>query len=170
MARLLFAATCPVEAGQFLPDPEKAVKDDDREALNLLARHYLALHDRDKKAVQLEQAWKVTQEALATGKIDREQKDEAIRRAVELTPKIKEELGRSWLEASFTQRPDRGMEIIAAIGSATAGGMQSTRLRYRLPDQVDRAPEAGRRCPAPHRARSAARSGRRAWRSWPSAG
>jgi len=125
VAKLLFSATCPVEAGQFLPGPDKAVKDDDREALNLLARHYLALHDRDKKASQLEQAWKVTQDALATGKIDREQKDEAIRRAVELTPKIKEELGRSWLEASFTQRPERGMEIIAAIGSATAQGMQT---------------------------------------------
>ena len=43
-AKLLFAANCPVEAGQFLPEPDKAVKDDDREALNLLARHYLALH------------------------------------------------------------------------------------------------------------------------------
>ena len=125
VAKLLFSAGCPVEAGQFLPGPEKAVKDDDREALNLLARHYLALHDRDKKAVQLEQAWKVTQDALAAGKIDREQKDEAIRRAVELTPKIKEELGRSWLEASFTQRPERGMEIIAAIGSATAEGLRT---------------------------------------------
>ena len=101
------------------------MKDDDREALNLLARHYLAMHEREKKSIHLEQAWKVTQEALATGKVDRDQKDEAIRRAVELTPKIKEELGRSWLEASFTQRPDRGMELIAAIGGATAQGLQT---------------------------------------------
>ena len=124
-AKLLFGAGFPVEAGLFLPGPEKAVKDDDREALNLLARHYLALHDREKKAVHLEQAWKVTQEALATGKVDREQKDEAIRRAVELTPKIKEELGRAWLEASFTQRPERGMEIVAAIGGAVSQGLQT---------------------------------------------
>jgi hypothetical protein len=125
VARLLFGAACPVEAGQFLPSPEKAVKDDDREALNLLARHYLALHDREKKAVHLEQAWNVTQDALAAGKVDKEQKDEAIRRAVELTPKIKEELGRAWLEASFTQRPDRGMEVIAAIGASAAQGLQT---------------------------------------------
>jgi hypothetical protein len=125
VARLLFGANFPVEAGLFLPGPEKAVKDDDREALNLLARHYLALHEREKKAVHLEQAWKVTQEALATGKVDREQKDEAIRRAVELTPRIKEELGRNWLEASFTRRPERGMEIIAAIGGAVSQGLQT---------------------------------------------
>ena len=125
VAKVLFGANCPVEAGLFLPSPEKAVKDDDREALNLLARHYLALHDREKKSVHLEQAWKVTQEALATGKVDREQKDEAIRRAVELTPKIKEELGRTWLEASFTKRPERGMEIIAAIGASASQGLQT---------------------------------------------
>ncbi|MFO0889386.1 MAG: hypothetical protein U0790_09635 [Isosphaeraceae bacterium] len=125
VARLLFSAGSPVEAGQFLPTPEKAVKDDDREALNLLARHFLALHDRDKKAVHLEAAWTATQDALATGKVDREQKDEAIRRAVELTPKIKEELGRAWLESSFAQRPERGMEIIAAIGAATSQGLQT---------------------------------------------
>ncbi len=124
-ARVLFAASCAVEAGPFLPDPATAVKDDDREALNLLARHYLALHERDKKAVHLEQAWSVTQDALAAGKVDREQKDDAIRRAVELVPRIKQALGRAWLEGSFTGRPDRGMEILAAIGGATAQGLQT---------------------------------------------
>ena len=93
--------------------------------MNLLARHYLAIYDRDKKTVDLERAWKVTQAALATGKVERAQKDEAIRRAVELTPKIREELGRTWLEESFTQRPERGMEIIAAIGSASSQGLQN---------------------------------------------
>ena len=114
------------DRGRRLPArPGKAEADNDREALNLLARHYLALHDRDKKTVHLENAWKVTQAALAAGKIDRAQKDEAIRRAVELTPKIREALGRAWLEESFTARPERGMEIIAAIGAASTQGLQT---------------------------------------------
>jgi len=124
-ALLLFAANSPVEAGDFLPAFDKAVATNDREALNLLSRHFLALHARDKKAAQLEQAWKATQAALAAGAIDREQKDEAVRRAVELTPKIREELGRAWLESSFADRPDRGMEIIAVIGSESAQGLQT---------------------------------------------
>ena len=41
-AKVLFAADCTIEAGEFLPGPEKAEADNDREALNLLARHYLA--------------------------------------------------------------------------------------------------------------------------------
>jgi hypothetical protein len=124
-AKVLIAADCTVEAGEFLPGPEKAESDNDREALNLLARHYLALYEREKKTTHLERAWKVTQAALAAGKIDRTQKLEAIRRAVELTPKIRAELGRAWLEESFTHRPERGMEIIAAIGTASAQGMQT---------------------------------------------
>jgi hypothetical protein len=124
-AKLLIAADCLIEAGDFLPTPEKAEADNDREALNLLARHYLAVHAREKKTVHLERAWKVTQAALAAGKVDRAQKDEAIRRAVELTPKIREALGRAWLEESFTSRPERGLEIIAAIGSGSAQGLQT---------------------------------------------
>ena len=44
---------------------------------------------------------------------------------MELTPKIREALGQAWLEESFTSRPERGMEIIAAIGAASARGMQT---------------------------------------------
>ncbi len=123
--KVLVGAGCTIEAGEFLPGPEKAEADNDREALNLLARHYMALHARDKRTVHLERAWKVTQAALAAGTIDRAQKEEAIRRAVELTPKLREALGRAWLEESFTSRPERGMEIIANIGAATAQGMQT---------------------------------------------
>ncbi len=123
--KVLVAAGCTIEAGEFLPGPEIAEADNDREALNLLARHYLALHARDKRTVHLENAWKVTQAALAAGTIDRAQKEEAIRRAVELTPQLREALGRAWLEESFTSRPERGMEIIANIGAASAQGLQT---------------------------------------------
>jgi len=124
-ARLLAAADCPVEAGAFLPSPEKAEADDDREALNLLSRHFVALHDRDKKAADLEKAWEVTRAALAVGRVDRKQKAEALTRAVDLATRVRAELGKPWLEESFTRRPERGMEVLAAIGEATARGAQN---------------------------------------------
>ena len=105
-----------------------------------------------------------------TGKVDRAQKDEAIRRAVELTPKIREALGRTWLEESFTQRPERGMEIIAAIGADIAAGLADPRLRRRLPAQVARAAKAGRRGPAQEGTRARQGLGRAAWPCWPRPG
>ena len=123
--KVLSAADCIIEAGEFLPAPAKAEADNDREALNILARHYLAIYARDKKTEQLELAWRVTQAALAAGKVDPAQKDEAMRRAVELAPKLRAALGLAWLEESFTKRPERGMEIIAAIGTSSTQGLQN---------------------------------------------
>ncbi|MEA2631947.1 MAG: hypothetical protein QOE66_2166, partial [Chloroflexota bacterium] len=124
-AKLLIAAGRAVEAGEFLPRPEEAEAEDDREALNLLSRHYLALYDKEKKTPHLEKAWTVTQAVLAVGKVDRAQKDEALTRAVELAPKIRDELGKVWLDESFTKRSGRGMEILAAIGASASRGLQS---------------------------------------------
>lgn len=126
VAKLLLAADQALEAGAFLPTPERAEAENDREALNLLSRHYLAVYAKEKKTAPLEQAWKVTQAVLAVGDVDQAQKDEALKRAVELAPKVREELGRDWLESSFTDRPRRGMEIIAAIGSTASQGLQSS--------------------------------------------
>src|SRR5205085_9130789 len=94
-----------------------------REALNFIARHALALHAKDKKPIHLERAWLATQAALLAEDSAKEEKDESLRRAVELAPKIREELGQAWLEASFTQSPQRGMDILAALGSSLSQGL-----------------------------------------------
>lgn len=120
LARVLAAANELVAMGEFLPTPEDAEVKNDREGLNLLARYLLAQNARDGKVEWLEQAWKVTQTALAAGEIDEKEKEEALRRAVDLAPRISKELGQTWLDESFTARPERGMEIVATIGSTTS--------------------------------------------------
>ncbi len=124
MAKILLSAGQTTEIKPFLPDADKAEASNDREALNLLSQLYLATYAKEKKAVHLEQAWKVTLAVLAVGEVTTEQKDEALKRAVELAPKVGEDLGLKWLEASFTTRPERGKEIIAAIGTASSRGLQ----------------------------------------------
>lgn len=121
-ALLLSAIGQEVEMGPFLPSLADAEKDNDREAMNLLARHALAMFAKEKKNSFLEDAWRATQTALAKGEIGDEQKAEALRRAVELAPKVQRDLGPKWLAESFTDRPDRGMEIIATIGGQVAKG------------------------------------------------
>lgn len=125
VAKLLMGANHAVEAGDFLPTLDEAEATDDREALNLLSRHFLAEHAREPKSDFLERAWRATLAVLAAGEVDAKQKDEALTRAVELATQIRHELGRDWLVRSFTDRPERGMEILAAIGKAAAQGLQS---------------------------------------------
>lgn len=120
LARVLAAANELVAIGEFLPSADEAEQKNDREGLNLLSRHYLAQNDKDKKLEWLEKAWRVTQAALAAGEVSEEEKDEALRRAVDVAPRIQKELGQKWLDESFTSRPERGMEILAAIGTSAS--------------------------------------------------
>ncbi len=124
LARLLVAANELIGLGEFLPTPDDAEKSNDREGLNLLSRHYLARNQQDQKVDWLEKAWKVTQAALAAGDVGEEEKTEALTRAVEIAPRIRQELGAAWLDESFTLRPERGMEILASIGTAASLGLQ----------------------------------------------
>ncbi|MBM3973580.1 MAG: hypothetical protein FJ301_05715 [Planctomycetes bacterium] len=121
-ALLLSAIGQEVEMGPFLPTLAEAEAQNDREALNLMARHALARFQKEKRNEHLETAWTVTQAALAKGDIGEAEKAEALRRAVELAPKVRDDLGPAWLAESFTARPERGMEIVATIGGQVAKG------------------------------------------------
>ncbi len=120
LALALAAANELVRMGAYLPTFEEAEKANDREGLNLLSRHDLAQYDTEKKVEWLVQAWRVTQSALGAGDVSEEAKDEALKRAVDIAPKIQKDLGQAWLDESFTARPERGMEILAAIGTSAA--------------------------------------------------
>lgn len=123
-AKLLAAAGQEAEIADFLPTVAEAETAGDYEALNLLSRCFLALDRKEKQPKYTEQAWFVTQAVLASRDLAKEEKEQALARAVELAPKIQAELGQRWLEESFTNRPERGMEIIATIGAASAQALQ----------------------------------------------
>ena len=127
LAKLYVAAG---EAGQMdglLPSVDEAVTSNDREALNLIARMCLAnmVKDKDNAARWQVQAWQATLAVLASGDVEEVEKNEALQRAVELAPKMTSDLGERWLADSFTLQPERGREILASIGSATAKALQS---------------------------------------------
>ncbi|MBI5851265.1 MAG: hypothetical protein HZB39_09575 [Planctomycetes bacterium] len=121
-AWLLAALGFDFELDGFLPSLDAAVAANDRDALNLMARRELAAWNQEKQPAHLESAWLVTQAALAIGEVSEDAKAEALRRAVELAPKVKDEFGGAWLAESFTTRPERGMEVIATIGGQSARG------------------------------------------------
>lgn len=120
LAKLLVAAGEPIGLEGLVPPLEEAVQGNDREGLNLIARHALARHAEAGQSTWLEQAWHATQAALASGDVELEPKREALTRAVEIAPRVQVELGQAWLDESFTARPERGMEILATIGGAAS--------------------------------------------------
>ena len=123
VARLLFDAGQPLEAGRFLPEMAMAAKHENRRALNLIARYEIARHADEGDSIYMQNAWEATQAALAEGEVDETDKNEALQRAVELAPKVRDELGSDWLAESFTARPQRGMEILSVVGAGASNGL-----------------------------------------------
>ena len=125
VAKIMFGANLPVEAGKFLPELDVATKEKDHEALNLLSRHYLAITNEDKKTENLEKAWGVTQAILASEEVEKDERKTALARAVKLSSQVTDELGEKWLNDSFVSNPENGMEVLGAIGSDTAKSLKS---------------------------------------------
>lgn len=126
-ALILTAQRYNLEMGEFLPTFAEAVEADDRQGLNLLARHHEARHRDTPKPEILGEAWEATLAVLAPGKIDEDelQKDkaEALKRAVDLASRVRDAKGDAWLRETFTERPQRGMEVIATIGGEASKNM-----------------------------------------------
>ena len=152
-AQILFAANRADEAIDFLPSLDVAQKDSDLEALDLLSDTLLALHQKKADRAHLEASWAAVQSILETqpkteisvesappaesspaaaaelkpGELTEADRDrirqKALRRAVQLVPKLREELGQKWLADSFTQQSERGRRILNGIGTAAAKNM-----------------------------------------------
>jgi hypothetical protein len=112
-------------AGDFLPTLDEAQKTKDFEALNLLSQHFLSLQAREEKSGNLEKAWNAVQSVLAVPDATREQQEEALLLSVELAPKVTEKLGQTWLDESFTAKPERGMDILSTVGTLVSQGITS---------------------------------------------
>ena len=132
LAHVLLEGAFQVEAGEFLPSLAEAQAEDDRPVLNLIARHHLAKHDRESDEEDLDLAWQATMSVLAEGEVEDASKGEALKRAVQLAPKVHETKGQAWLTESFTSRPERGMEILSLIGASSSRALMAQARQLEL--------------------------------------
>lgn len=123
-AQILFAANRAEESRDFLPTLEEAKSNDDTEALDVLSDVFMRLYGKENEKQLLEQSWQAAQAVLSSKSAEDGVREKALRHSVRLVPMIREELGDTWLTASFTSEPERGMEILAAIGAASARSMR----------------------------------------------
>lgn len=126
-ALILTAQGYNLQLIEFLPSMKTAIENTDVEGLNLLARHYEAKHRDKRDPAILAQAWDATLAALAPEVIDEKDnkaiKAECLRRAVNMAGRVRDAQGEEWLRGTFTERPRRGMEVIATIGAEASTNM-----------------------------------------------
>ncbi|MGC3971756.1 MAG: hypothetical protein QM775_31765 [Pirellulales bacterium] len=116
-AQLLQAAGQARQTVRFLPTIAEAVAASDGEALNLLSQHFGAVAESSEEEERLDHAWRASQAVLTLAKASRKEQDEALKRLVDLSPRVRLQLGQAWLDESFTRYPERGSEILMLLGA-----------------------------------------------------
>ena len=135
-ARLLSAQGWNLRLLPFLPPMEKAIEANDREGLNLTARYRFSRYKDEQDPELLASAWVANLAVLAPGEVKDGIKREALKRAVQYASVVRDEKGAEWIRETFTDRPDRGMEVLATIGAEASTGMvrRSSQPEERLAD------------------------------------
>ena len=119
-AQLLLQSQMIDEAESFLPDWEDEATQSDVPALKIWSQIALSRHQEKGVAIWLEKAWKINQFIVAAKKLDEGDRENAINNLVTLSSKVDKEVGQKWLDESFTEAPERGMEILKNLGSQSA--------------------------------------------------
>ncbi len=121
----------------FLPKLEEESTQSDLPALKIWAQ-LAAVQYRDKAVADwLKKAWQINQWIVAIKDIDAADKDAALTKLIELSPLVDKDLGQAWVNASFTEAPERGMKILSNLGTksatmATQAAMISEDERFKL--------------------------------------
>ncbi|MDX1929006.1 MAG: hypothetical protein SFV81_20940 [Pirellulaceae bacterium] len=116
-ALLLSSASQDQFTVSFLPSQEEAIQSKNRQVLNLWARHYLALYDKELKESLREDAWRATLAALDVPALPPEPKasDEDEEKAKSLSDEAKKQLAK---EKAFRESDER--ERAAALARAVS--------------------------------------------------
>ena len=119
-AELLMKAGLTDHVDSFLPPLDEEATKTDLPALKIWSELSLKRHRQKKVAEWLEKAWQVNQWIVAVEDLEKADKDKALTNLIELSPKVDKELGQAWLNASFTDEPERGMMILTNLGTKSA--------------------------------------------------
>ncbi|MEM9942418.1 MAG: hypothetical protein AAF939_12705 [Planctomycetota bacterium] len=119
-AQVLLAGGLIEDVDQFLPSLEQESTLEDLEALQIWSKVSLNRYRTKKVAQWLEKAWQANQAILKMDDLDPSDQEKALTNLIELSPQVEKQVGQQWLNASFTEAPDRGMKILTNLGTKSA--------------------------------------------------
>jgi hypothetical protein len=104
----------------FLPALDDGATKSNLAALKIWSELALAKYDSKKISEWLEKAWDINQAIVGIADLPTADKELALTNLIRLSPKVDKELGEAWLNASFTNEPERGMVILTNLGTKSA--------------------------------------------------
>ncbi|MEZ6185311.1 MAG: hypothetical protein R3F62_09925 [Planctomycetota bacterium] len=125
VGRVLLAAEQPDAVEPFLPAPALAVGAPDPRDLRLLVETYEARYRAAGTRALLEAAWAANLVLLGRGDLEPELRYAATVRAVDLAARLEQDQGQAWIAACFAGDPERGVELLAAVGRSAADAREA---------------------------------------------
>ncbi len=108
------------EVESFLPSLDDETTHANVRALQLWSELAIVQFQNKRVAAWLEKAWQVNQWIVAADDVPETDKEKAMSNLIELAPQVDKALGKTWMSASFTEQPDRGMKILTNLGTKSA--------------------------------------------------
>lgn len=119
-ADLLMRSGLTEHVESFLPPLDQEALQKDLPALRIWSKLAIFQYKSKRVALWLEKAWKINQWIVENEKAIESDKDLALTNLIELSPQVDKELGQKWMNASFTDEPQRGMMILTNLGTKSA--------------------------------------------------
>ena len=129
-AKLLLDAQLYEHAASFLPPLDAALAAKAIDVVKLHLSFFEQTYAKQRKPELLEKSWGLIQFLLSQESLEVSDRESLLRKAVDYAGKIREELGEKWLQESFTEQPDRGLQIVANLGATVS---QNFVTRYQSP-------------------------------------
>jgi hypothetical protein len=134
-AEILLESGFAAEATPLIPDVAEAREKPDYAAMNLIARHRVALAKSDPKAAgkdAIPLAWELSTLFLTDPKAPQAARAEAMFRALSLIPELGDNRGRDWFTKTFETPEGGGVELLASLGTLTAQNRDNNNQLVRL--------------------------------------
>jgi len=133
-ANLLINAGLLLQAKPYLPDQQKALKENNVELIDLLARYHTDSNKQKSGNEHIQTAWELSQAVLSNKKATARYRASALYRALQLIPKLDEGKSAEWLKKTFTGKDSEGYEILSTIAMVSSQTRTTTDASTRLQD------------------------------------
>ena len=108
------------QAETHLPAVDDAKFHDNVYSLRIWNRIANVRYREKRKIKWLKTVWNINQNIFKAESAEQSDIDSSLARLIELAPQLDKSIGQKWLDDSFSEHPDRGVQILAALGTLSA--------------------------------------------------
>jgi hypothetical protein len=119
-ADLLMRCKLYDEAERFIPKVDDSAFHDNIYSLRIWKQLADIRYDKKREMKWLKTVWTTNQNIFAAENAEQRDIDQALARLIGIAPLLDKSIGQKWLDESFTKKPERGVQILAALGSISA--------------------------------------------------